>query len=761
MEQVVARLQQLGQPVIPHLLDALKTSQSHDYENIVTALSAFVNDGILPLFISHLVNASARVIDGLLDALTRTDTYDPNQLLSLFANPALPGAKLEQLFQSHKNQLQTHALIRALPTAAKDNHIAILRLLDQVATEDSVPELLHHLRTDNSTIRFNIARTLRRFKTPAVQESLTRLLSDPHKQIRMLALDGLVSMNIPLAAAPLCRLLNDPDAGVQQKAFDIILRMLQDDSEINRQRAVEGLNTLGNVNVLKHVLLALKSKAWWITQRVAETLGMHSSAQLIEPVLSLLHDADHFLSQCAFEIIHSLKDEQAILALVQALQDKTLRERVTNALSTLGDRRVGPFFIRLLERDTASALVATHVLVALNNPQAIPHFLMQLSNPDQELVKETLRVLAILTTVEHASEVLQAVMVIRDQSQDEIKDLANKTATSIIKRFGRKVLPQNNIQKSGDALTPTGISIAASPVTPLPRVSTEGPKPGATLDISLLEPGMVLADRYRIIRRVGEGGFSTVLLVEDTMVHEEVILKILNPQIAMGDEMIKRFIQELRYARKVTHENIIRIHDIIPLGRSYAISMEYFPSHTLADELQGEMPLNIKRGIKIIFDVCRGISVAHQLNIVHRDLKPLNILINDQSMVKVVDFGVAAVTNHSGTRLTRVGTLLGTPAYVAPEQVRSRAIDARTDIYSLGVVMYEVFTGRPPYSGDDMSILFQHVEGNLTHPIDVNANVPPALDAIVRKAMSVDPDKRFHNVDELRKSLVNLSRQLS
>ncbi|ETX03748.1 MAG: hypothetical protein ETSY2_32680, partial [Candidatus Entotheonella gemina] len=366
----------------------------------------------------------------------------------------------------------------------------------------------------------------------------------------------------------------------------------------------------------------------------------------------------------------------------------------------------------------------------------------------------------ILTTVEHASEVLQAVMVIRDQSENDIKDLANKTATSIIKRFGRKVLPQKQPEQSSE-LTPPGMTITARPVTPAPRTNAESHKSGVTLDISLLEPGMMLADRYRIIRRVGEGGFSTVLLVEDTMVHEDVILKILNPQIAMGDEMIKRFIQELRYARKVTHENIIRIHDIIPLGRSYAISMEYFPSHTLADELQGEKPINIKRGIKIIFDVCRGISVAHQLNIVHRDLKPLNILIDDQSMVKVVDFGVAAVTNHSGTRLTRVGTLLGTPAYVAPEQVRSRAIDARTDIYSLGVVMYEVFTGRPPYTGDDMSILFQHVEGNLTPPIDVNANIPPTLDAIIRKAMSVDPDKRFHNVDELRKSLVDLSRQLS
>jgi serine/threonine-protein kinase len=761
MKETVARLQLIGQPVIPYLLDELKTSQSHDYKLIVAALSTFVNDATLTLFISHLLNSPARVVNGLLDALTQRNPYDPNQLLSLFANPTLPGTKLEQLFQVHKDKLQTQALIRTLSTATKDNQITILRLVEQVATEESVPQLLQLLHTSNATIRINVVRTLRRFQTPTVQESLTQLISDPHKQIRMQALEVLVSMNSPLVAGPLYHLLHDPDTGVQQQAFDIILRMLQDDAESNRQKAVEVLNTVGNVNVLQHVLLALKSKAWLITQRVAETLGIYGNTQLIESVLSLLHDTDRFLSQCAFEIIHALKDEQTIQAVMQALQDPALRERVTGALTTLGDKRTGPFFIRMLERDTTSILIATKVLVALNNQQAIPQFLMQLSNPNEAIVKETLRALAILTTIEHASEVLNSVMATRDKSENEIKELANKIATSIIKRFGRKVLPQNSVQQSSNSLTPLGISLTASSTTPVPKTSTDNPKPKATLNLALLEPGVMLADRYRIIRRVGEGGFSTVFLVEDTMVYEEVILKILNPQIAMGDEMIKRFIQELRYARKVTHENIIRIYDIIPLGRSYAISMEYFPSHTLADELQGDVPLNIKRGIKIIFDVCRGISVAHQLKIVHRDLKPLNILINDQSMVKVVDFGVAAVTNHAGTRLTRVGTLLGTPAYVAPEQVRSRNIDARTDIYSLGVVMYEAFTGSPPYTGDDMSILFQHVEGNLTHPIDVNSTMPPDLDKIIRKAMSVDPDQRFQNVDQLGKSLVDLSRQLS
>jgi serine/threonine-protein kinase len=144
---------------------------------------------------------------------------------------------------------------------------------------------------------------------------------------------------------------------------------------------------------------------------------------------------------------------------------------------------------------------------------------------------------------------------------------------------------------------------------------------------------------------------------------------------------------------------------------------------------------------------------------VHRDLKPQNILLSDSGVVKIVDFGVAAVTSDMGTRLTRVGTLLGTPTYMAPEQVRSRAIDARTDIYSLGVIMYEVFTGRPPYVGEDMAVLFQHVEGKPVPPRELNPDLPAALEAIILKAMAVDPEQRFQHVDAVRKSLLELSRQ--
>jgi eukaryotic-like serine/threonine-protein kinase len=687
-------------------------------------------------------------------------------LISLFANLKLPGASLEKLFLRHKTLLRPHALLQVLPTAPKQNHATILRLVEQVAKEDVVPELLHHLCTDDRSVRFSIVRILCRFKTGAVQENLVRLLSDPHKPIRLQALEGLVAMNMMFDIEPLCRLLSDSDTAVQRQALDVLLRMMLDESEMARQHAVEGLNTVGNAAILKQIFTALKSQEWWITLRIADALGMHGGPKLMEAVIKLLNDQDRFLSQCAFEVIHTLKDEQAITALITTLQDNEIRDRVASALAALGDKRAVPLVLRMLERDAEAALIATHILVALKEPQAVPPLLEQLLSADKTLIKEALHALTVLTNAEYAPEVLQSVMAIRDNAEEDIKELANKMATTIIKRFGRQVLPQNVQERStADTPAPKGLTQASAPgasgVAAFALSTSGTAKSGATINIAMLEPGMILANRYRIIRHIGEGGFSTVLLVDDTMIHEDVILKILNPQVAIGDEMIKRFIQELRYARKVTHENVIRIYDILAIGHSYAISMEYFTSHTLADEVQNETPLNIKRGIKIIFDVCRGISAAHQVDIVHRDLKPLNILINDQGLVKVVDFGVAAVANQMGTRLTRVGTLLGTPAYVAPEQVRSRMIDARTDIYSLGVVMYEVFTGIPPYNGDDMSILFQHVEGNLTPPRSVNSEMPEALDAIIRKAMAVDPDRRFQSMDELRKSLVTFSRQLT
>jgi serine/threonine-protein kinase len=274
------------------------------------------------------------------------------------------------------------------------------------------------------------------------------------------------------------------------------------------------------------------------------------------------------------------------------------------------------------------------------------------------------------------------------------------------------------------------------------------------LDIQTLRPGDVIEGRYKYIDRIGRGAFGTVLLMEDTVVDERLILKFLNPNVSQDEEVMKRFVHELRYSRKITHKNVIRIYDFLYIQGNYAISMEYFPSHTLGSEVVNEKPIELKRAVQFGIDICTGMTVAHQVGIVHRDLKPANVLINQDGLLKIVDFGVAAAQREGDTQLTKTGYVIGSPKYMAPEQILGKKVDERADIYAVGVMLYEMVTGVPPYSrGDHMSVMYQHVQGKARQPQEVNAGLPPGLSDLVVKAMAVDKTKRFQSMDELRGAL--------
>jgi serine/threonine-protein kinase len=242
--------------------------------------------------------------------------------------------------------------------------------------------------------------------------------------------------------------------------------------------------------------------------------------------------------------------------------------------------------------------------------------------------------------------------------------------------------------------------------------------------------------------------------MEDTVVEERLILKFLNSNVSSDEEMMKRFVHELRYSRKITHKNVIRIYDFLYIRGNYAISMEYFPSHTLGGEIVNEKPVELKRAVKFAIDIATGMQVAHQAGIVHRDLKPANVLIDNDLLLKIVDFGVAAAQTQGDTQLTKTGYVIGSPKYMAPEQILGKKVDERADIYSLGVIMYEMFAGVPPYSrGDHMSVMYQHVQGKARQPIEINKALPPELNSLVMKCMSLDKSKRAQSMDELRLSL--------
>lgn len=620
-----------------------------------------------------------------------------------------------------------------------------------------------------------------------VLEVLLGLLTDPNARIRNLALVGLAHCQEPFDIEPLCRLLADPDATVRRQAatlltrqndprlFPFVLAALQDEAADIQANAVAILNALATPTLLQSLLSDLQSKEWWMVSRVTEALGKHGSAKVIEAAFPLVTHSEGFLRRCAVAILKVTQAEQVVHSLVGALEhdNSWVQTCAAEALAALGDKRAVPALLRLVDTAApAERAIALRTLATLGASQAIPVCIVQAQSGPADVQEEALKALGTLTNADHAEAVLKAVMEVRETATiSGIKTLANSTASALIRRFPDKAVGYSQAMDSAKLsrlATPSLLQEAQGRTTPPPppdapeevmQASAPVPLEGM-LDVNAMEPGLILSERYKVVRHIGQGGFGTVMLVDDLMVREQLILKFLHPHMASDERMIARFVHELRYARRVTHENVIRIHDFLKIERAYAISMEYFPSQSLSDELAPQRPLSLARGLWIVWYVCRGMHAAHQAQILHRDLKPPNILINDKGLVKIVDFGLAAADNDAATRLTKTGALMGTPLYMAPELLQNHQLDARMDIYSLGVIMYEVFTGVPPYQGENpMAILFKHVAGKAEPPRTLNAEIPPALETVILKAMAADPAQRYQSMDALAKDLAPLMRQ--
>jgi serine/threonine-protein kinase len=791
-KKALEKLGKLGNGAVPKILEALASADKRQTVEYVELLSGLINDKTLPVITRGLADADPRTVSGTAWALSSNRRYNVNRLVDLLGEDDFSKPAIIEVLTAHKERLNVRQLLGQIYYLQPSEKTAVFKLIDDVTTEELVPDLLSRMDGKDPVVKMHLINVLARFDRPDVSLALQEQLRDSNKLVRAAALSGISKSKTAVDLKLIASLLLDPDIDVMNKAVDVIVQLndpetvkylipaLKAENEFCRRSAVEILNEIGTTDSVKYLLEAVADEDWWVRSRASDALARIGGPRVISAVLELIKDKDENIRRAAIEILNTCRDKRAVDHLIEATKDSDwwVSERAADALAEIGDAKALPALLDMLARNNRSLPVALAALGKLGSYKILDKVLPYLERPEKEI-----RIAAIAAVAQLAGE-QQAEMVrpYIQQSANGADETVVRAVNKALQKLDGRLSPSGRFTSTASLsptptpspgpLMSTGTGTRAAPPPPIRNTAAtstartllvEGPEGDAivaaaveapTFDLAALQPGDMIEGRYKFIQKIGKGAFGTVVLVEDTVVEERLILKFLNANVASDEEMLKRFVHELRYSRRITHKNVIRIYDFLYVGGGYAISMEYFPSHTLGTEIANEKPMRPRKAVGYATDICIGMTVAHQQGIIHRDLKPANILINEGGLLKIVDFGVAAAAKSGDTQLTKTGYVIGSPKYMAPEQILGKKVDERADIYSLGVIMYEMLAGTPPYSrGDHMSVMYQHVQGKAQPLHEVSKAIPGPLSEVVTKAMQVDKTKRYASMDEMHAAL--------
>lgn len=289
-----------------------------------------------------------------------------------------------------------------------------------------------------------------------------------------------------------------------------------------------------------------------------------------------------------------------------------------------------------------------------------------------------------------------------------------------------------------------GTSLIEIPATPTSTITKDIPKKSA-LDFA---PGQYFSKRYQVIEEIGRGGMGRVYKAADKELSRIVALKMIKPERSADPDIVEKFKKEINLASQISHDNVCRIHDLGEIAGIKYISMQYIEGQNLREFIQTSKKLSTETAIPIIEQICHALTAAHKKGVIHRDLKPKNIMLDKKGNAYVMDFGIAKSLEAEDT--TKSGVVMGTPAYISPEQAEGEKADTRSDIYSLGAIMYEMMTGEPPFKADSIpSLLHKHVTEAPKPPSQLNPQIPNQLEKIIMKCLKKSPEKRYQEPDEI------------
>jgi serine/threonine-protein kinase len=747
--QTQEKLVALGPSAVRGLLNAIAHGKAS--EASIEVLERLATNDTLSVFVEALQSPVPAVVEAASMALARSALYDPAQLLPLFSEPAVSKARLEAILAAQMQRIQPVTLVRVLPDLSKDARGSVFRLLERRADSSISNDVVTLATHAEWWLRLHAVKLLAKMPGHDAVQGVAQLLKDESSAVRLEAVRTLGALKAVEALPALCGRLRDIDIKVQAATIETLiaigdvgavphlLEYLRDESEYVRRAAVEVLNQVVTVDAIKDLVLALRDADWWVRVRAADALGTLGGPKVIDAVIELVQDPDDFIRRYAVEILNTVPDKRAVEPLIHALEDYDwwVRERAIDALAKTHDSRAVEPLIRMLSRDPKAVPLCLRALAQLPDERVVEPVCHLVESDSAEIRREALNALTQLSRADLPESARALVHQALERAGVGSKRSTPSMPLEVRGHFGPEsgrsdsMIRRIPTRESDASATPSG----GTPTTPAPVPTT--PAQQRILNFQKLDPGTMVNERFKVVRYIGGGGFGTVYLVEDIVVREDLVLKILSPQLSLDESMIRRFVQELRLTRRITHRNVIRIYDLVDLGGAHAISMEHFDGRDLGALVREDGQLPVERAVAITEQILDGLEAAHVMGIVHRDIKPANILVDANDVVKIVDFGLALVAQGTRSRLTQSGILVGTPEYISPEQITGQEVDGRTDLYSLGIVLYEMISGKLPFSGANaVNVLFQHLESEVPPLVEVAPHVPAWLSDVVMRCMS-------------------------
>ena len=689
------------------------------------------------------------------DILSHNTTIDTSKLWQRMYEPDARMGEILDVLRSQKHALKPEEIIRHALKLNSDFSVELLKMLEGSKQPVNLSMIhIHYDKIENDSIKVHLLTYLGRVKDKRVPGMVSRFLADPNKVVVLEALKTLDRYPLEFDAT-------------------LVLSHIDNMSGINLELALKIISHHANAELIPHLSVYLNSRNEERNDFFARIIAEHADVENFENFLNRLrieddwdrqqsivcvqkqageklseiarqlanHEQEYIRNTAQQLVINLLGDEDLEKIEEFALSDNwQVRERAIQSLAKSSNRGAIAILKKLVDLYPDDFVLALRAVRQLGFGKGLEIAFDALKQTQANIQRAGLETIGEIVTDKHAQNARDNLLWKLPGVTEELQEYAKQLITRITKDYGLE-----DVQLDAHTDTARSIDIVDINVDPDPQ-----PVPEQTSPLDKLKPGSVWMDRYHIKEEIGRGAMGRVMLVEDDMVDESLVLKLMLPRTTIDEGSTERFKREVKYARRVSHRNVIRVHDLLLKDGICAISMEFFKSRGLEEILNTRSCFETRDGLKILYQISSGMTAAHMEGVVHRDLKPSNILINNEGQVKIVDFGIASVGTGASTTLTGTGAIIGSPAYLAPERAMGVESDVRSDIYSLGVIAYYMFGGQLPYSGKPLEVIEQHRDGNAPPITKINESASAQVSRLIVRMMAVQPEARPQTMAEVR-----------